>query len=259
MSANQHITTDFYYAGKNILLPAYQAYTNFQMASTLDSDHKYLQETQEFVKNLCSQHPQIHLKLRPIITDIRPFLWNNFTAIKRYTYIVDLNSITSEALHAIPEYKRWQHLRVVEQSLSIHDIQQHLTFLEHRVLPKRLRIIERDLKEHISELNTLNIIDEQYNVLAQMIFNTNTQHVEQLYYLDQLSFKRKRGGVFAQYAFMWYFKNKGYTQFDFCGANIKSIANYKRRFPGKLSPYYELWYTKSVILTLARKYLLHQV
>lgn len=259
MSANQNISANFYYLNRNIILPASQAYTSLQVSDMLDSEHKYLLEVQEFVNELCSQHQQIHLKLRPSITDIRPFLWNNFTAIKRYTYVVELNSINSEILQNIPEYKRWQHLRIVEQGLSVHDIQQHLKFLEQRVVPKRLRIIERDLKEHITELNTLNVIDEQYNVLAQMIFNTNTQHIEQLYYLDQLAFKRNRGGVFAQYAFMWYFKNKGFSTFDFCGANIKTIANYKRRFPGKLSPFYELWYSKSTILSIVRKYLLHHI
>jgi hypothetical protein len=259
MTANSFISAQFQYQHKNIVLPASEAYTDFYVSEALDSDHKYLLEVQDFLKELHSQHQDIHLKLRPSISDVRPFLWNNFTAIKRYTYIVDLSSITAEMLQAIPEYKRWQHLQVVEQSLSVHEIRQHLTFLEHKVKAKRLAIIEKDLQEHITTLNTLSVVDEQYNVLAQMIFNTKSKNAEQLFYMDQPGFKRNRGGVFAQYAFMWYFKNKAYTHFDFCGANIKSIANYKRRFPAKLCAYFELWHSKSVLKTLARKYLLHHI
>ncbi len=240
-------------------LPASSAYTNISLPTELNSAHKYLIVANSLAKELSFNHQDVHLKLSPKTQDIRPFLWNNFIAIKRYTYLVELSELTETYLQTIPEYKKWQHLQVVEEPLSDAYIKHHVQFLRNKVNSKRLRVIEKDLIQNRSLLNALSIKNEVGELLAQMLFNHQDKNAEQLFYMDESTFKRNRGGVFAQYAFMWYFKNKCYAQFDFCGANIKNIAHYKSRFPGKLHSFYELWHHQNKLKNFARKFLFHQI
>jgi hypothetical protein len=243
----------------SLKLLASDAYSCINLPSELNSSHKYLLVANNLAKELTEKYRDVHLKLNPKTQDIRPFLWNNFTAIKRYTYVVSLTDLSESSIHSIPEYKKWQHLAVVEADLNDLDIIQHIQFLKAKVRPNRLSIIQQDLQQNKHHLKTLSIKNDLGELLAQMIFNHSKPTAEQLFYTDELSFKRNRGGVFAQYAFMLFFKNKGYTQFDFCGANFKSIALYKSRFPGNLQVFYELWHHQNKLKNLARKFLFHQI
>ncbi len=238
---------------------ASDAYSNINLPSELNSSHKYLLAANILAKELTEKYRDVHIKLNPKTQDIRPFLWNNFIAIKRYTYIVSLAELSESAVHTIPEYKKWQHLALAEADLNELDILQHIQFLKGKVPSKRLAIIQQDLQHNKHFLKTLGIKNEKGELLAQMIFNHSKPTVEQLFYTDELTFKRNRGGVFAQYAFMLFFKNKGYAQFDFCGANFKNIALYKSRFPGNLQVFYELWHHQNKLKNLARKFLFHQI
>jgi hypothetical protein len=245
--------------GNVIVLSASDAYSPLILTNTADSSHKYLFESQSFVQHLINTYADVHLKLHPSINDIRPFIWANFIALKRYTYVVDLNEITNDLLQAIPEYKKWSHLQVMEKALTPEDIEGHVQFLKPFVKSTRIQKINSDLLQNIKQLSTLSIINEEHEIAAQMIFNKNTSYAAQLFYRDTPDFKRNRGGVFAQYAFMQHFKNKGYSQFDFCGANIKSIATFKSRFPVQLVSFYELWHHQNKIKNTLRKFLFHQV
>lgn len=245
--------------GNAIVLSASDAYSPLQLINTSDSSHKYLIESQSFIHHLIDTYSDVHLKLHPSISDIRPFLWNNFIALKRYTYVVDLKELSDELLQTVPEYKKWSHLQVIEKALTAKDVEEHIQFLKPFVKSVRLQKIKSDLLQNIEQLSTLNIYNEEQNLTAQMIFNKNTSYAAQLFYRDTLDFKRNRGGVFAQYAFMQHFKNKGYTKFDFCGANMKSIASFKSRFPVQLVSFYELWYHQNKLKNTLRKFLFHQV
>lgn len=240
----------------NVYLPASQGYSSvFTSANT----SKYLLEATSQVNSLCKQFSNIHLKLKPGTSDVRPFLWNNFICLKRYTYTVDLTNISKEQLQNIPEVKKWQALQVCHEALNSDDINQHILYLKPYVKQKRLSIIQKDLLDNCADLNVLNIVDEQNNTLAQMIFNIHQTEAQQLFYYINEESKKKRIGVFAQYAFMLYFKDKGYTKFDFCGANIPNIAEYKSSFPVNLESFYELWYHRNPLKSLAHRYLFHQV
>lgn len=243
----------------SLTLLASNAYSTINLPSELNSSHKYLIVAINIAKELSESYENVHLKLSPKTQDIRPFLWNNFTAIKRYTYIVSLAELSESAVHIIPEYKKWQHLQVVAADINEFDIKQHIRFLKGKVRPKRLVIIQQDLHKNQHHLKTLSIKNELGEVLAQMIFNHTSANAEQLFYVDDPSFKRSRGGVFAQYAFMLYFKKQGYFQFDFCGANFKNIALYKSRFPGNLQVFYELWHHQNPLKNTVRRYLFHQI
>ncbi len=242
--------------GNNVYLPASQAYTEFE---TINTTSKYLIEAPLIINGLCNQFSNIHLKLKPGNTDVRPFLWNNFICLKRYTYTVELNTIEAHTIQLLPDYKKWQHLQVRQAVLRPEDIHQHINFLKPFVKKGRIKTILKDLLENITDLNVLNIVDEQNIVYAQMIFNIRYPEAQQLFYCISEENKKKRIGVFAQYAFMLYFKGKGYNTFDFCGANIPNIAEYKSSFPVTLECFYELWYHRNLLKSFTRRYLFHQV
>lgn len=241
---------------QGVYLPASQAYT---LLDTSKNTSKYLLEATTHVEKLCDEFSNIHLKLKPGNTDVRPFLWNDFICLKRYTYTVALNNINKESIQSLPEFKKWQHLQVRQEVLRAEDIHQHINFLKPFVKKRRIKSIQIDLHENINDLNVLNIVDEQNLVYAQMIFNIHIPEAQQLFYFVSEESKKKRIGVFAQYAFMLFFKEKGYSTFDFCGANIPNIAEYKRSFPVKLEPIYELWFHRNPLKLLAHRYLFHQV
>lgn len=250
--------SDFQINHQGIYLPCSQGYTELSIQPSLNSAHKYLIEVDKCVKELCTQHPNIHLKLRPNITDIRPFLWNNFIAIRRYTYLCDLSVLSDELLNAVPEYRKWSHLQVVEKNADSSDLDLHLHFLKDKIPAARFIQIKHDVHQHIHQLNALNIISEKGEVLAQMLYNHRYNRAEQLFYVDEPEFKRNRGGVFAQYAFLKHFRDKGFGEFDFCGANMKSIALYKRRFPVHLASFYELWYHQNTLKRMFRRFMYRQ-
>jgi hypothetical protein len=240
----------------NVYCPASQGYSNVQTSANTS---KYLIEATSELKSICHQFSNIHLKLKPVNTDVRPFLWNDFICLKRYTYTVNLAELNKEQIENIPEIKKWQALQVRQEVLNIEDVHQHITFLKPYVKQKRLKVIQTDLLENLQNLNVLNITDEHNNTLAQMIFNIHQTEAQQLFYYINDESKKKRIGVFAQYAFMFYFKEKGYITFDFCGANIPTIAEYKSSFPVKLESFYELWYHRNPLKSLAHRWLFHQV
>lgn len=244
---------------KSLILAASNAYSTINLPSELNSSHKYLLVANNIAKELCESYENVHLKFSPKTQDIRPFLWNNFTAIKRYTYIVSLEELIEMHVFSIPEYKKWQHLQLAVADINEFDIKQHIHFLKGKVRSKRLSTIQQDLQKNKHQLKTLSVKNELGEVLAQMIFNHTSAIAEQLFYIDEPSFKRSRGGVFAQYAFMLYFKKQGYLLFDFCGANFKNIALYKSRFPGNLQVFYELWYHQNPLKNIVRRYLFHQI
>lgn len=250
--------SDFQINHKGIYLPCSQAYTELSFQPSLSSPHKYLIEVDKSVKELCSQHQYIHLKLRPNIADIRPFLWNDFIAIKRYTYLCDLTALSDDVLNAVPEYRKWAHLQVLERNADSSDLRLHLDFLKAKIPASGFKQITQDLHQHIHQLNSLNVISEKGEVLAQMLYNHQYNRAEQLFYVDDPDFKRNRGGIFAQYAFLKHFRDKGFAEFDFCGANMKSIALYKSRFPVHLASFYELWYHQHSLKKMFRRFMYRQ-
>ncbi len=252
----ESIQAELCISNNNVILPATLGYSN---VNTSTNTSKYLLEATSEIKRACRQFSNIHLKLKPENTDIRPFLWNNFVCLKRYTYTVDLTNIRKEQLENIPEVKKWQALHVRQELLRSEDIHQHIQFLKPYVRHKRLKVIQKDLLENIHDLYVLNVVDEQSYIHAQMIFNIHQAEAQQLFYYINNESKKKRIGVYAQYAFMFYFKERGYSVFDFCGANIPTIAEYKSSFPVKLESFYELWYHRNPLKSLARRYLFHQV
>lgn len=243
-----------------VYLPCSKAYTDINFSEKF-TDHLYLIEMQKILNEWCSQYDDIHLKLRPGINDIRPFIWSDFVTLQRYTYVVDLNSLSIEFVENIPEFKSWskENLTLTHRELNVNDVNFHLTFLKSKITSRKYKAIQNDLNARINELSVLELRDSNQNIKAQMIFNNNSKRAEQLFYIDDEDFKRNRGGIYAQYSFMLYFKEKGYSEFDFCGANLKNIAIYKSRFPVRLERIYELWYTKSKIKKLARQFLFHQI
>lgn len=239
-------------------LSAHVAYTHFDPEAT---GHKYLLETSASVQEIQKQYSNIHFKFNPSIQDIRPFLWKNFIAIQRYTYVVDLVELNEQSVLQVPEFKKIQteNFQLLERDASEADLLLHLNFLKGRILKRRWNIIHKDLFSNLSDISVLNIIDSHQKLKAQMLFNKRVSRAEQIFYWEDGDFKKNRGGIFAQYFFMLHFKRNDYKEFDFCGANIKSIAQFKSRFPVELKVIYELWYHRNPIKQWVRKYLFHQI
>lgn len=244
----------------NPYLSAHKAYTDFDFNAD-ESSHKFLIDKTKEIKNQIAIHPNIHYKFRPTLKDVRPFILNDFVVIKRYTYQVKLDELSIANVESIPEFSKFSMFpyKLTNGDFNKSDLDLHLSFLKSKISNRRLRTIKKDLLKNIDCLSTLNIVDERGNLCSQMVYNKFSKNAEQLFYWDSDSFKRERAGIFAQYTFMLFLKEQGYTIFDFCGANMKNIAQYKSRFPVELLSFYEAWYHRNSIKRLLRKYLFHQI
>ena len=184
------------------------------------------------IEFLESEYPRVGISNHYTFPDIRPFLWQEYEPVVKYTYIVDISDI-EKAWDNLEKDMRWEinrfNLPLRTNFEGFYDL--YKTTFERKGLdvPTDEGFIKRLLQ---SKISTLVFQTEHSGVLVMMdnkrayyIFGASDATGESAYCL-WMAFKELH--------------ERGIKEVDLVGCNGKNVANWKRGFGGILTPYYQV-------------------
>ena len=214
-----------------------------------DLNYRELIEVEkEFGKFLCNIFDVIiNIINTSNLYDIRGFQWTNYEVDIRYTATLDLtmfnlNSIDRSEKKQIKKAEKEMMRNEPCDDIEIMYNLWHKTFDRQNLkVPTSLSQI-RYLYETIKSKNAgqgFVTFDKEGNPASFRIclWNNANRVYDWIAGADPNYFKIG-ASVFHLYSTLAYLKENGFLNFDFCGANIESIANFKLAFGARLTPYY---------------------
>ena len=236
--------------GKNIVLPKQLVFFSgiWYKECLYGNDFKeYLFSAIAQLKNI---YNNIKLVVSPLIEDLRPFLWNDFDVKLRYTF----QKNTDDENYKSDIKKNYRKALSVKLNLEITNFQE-LNWADYISFFKNISFGNTKIKK-IKEW--LELLDKHCFLLCVNIADgVNQNQGSGIVLLDHT---QKAGYFIFSYvpktplqseinAFLYIeiqkeLLKKDIKVFDYLGANISSISNYKSRFNPTLKPYYIVIYKK---------------
>ncbi len=208
-----------------------------------------------FITRLKETYRHVFIAHSPGMEDIRAFDWAGFGSRVKYTYLLDIED--PDSLWELVERRVRTVIRNAEKTLVLGgavDIGTFTTLYERiygdrgRQLPYGSGMVkamtERVLAEGLGEMRSA--VDEDGNVLSTMILVRDERTV-----YAWLSGSLPGENASGAFSLLFWDAVKRYSgsheKLDMVGANIKSIAFFKKGFAGRLTPYYVTdWYSSSI-------------
>lgn len=201
---------------------------------------------EELISHLRGRYSHAFFVHSPGLADIRPFTWAGWQESVRYTYVLDLSD--PERIWELLEHRVRKVLRKAESTLELGgpiNIEQFCGLYERIYIDREKRppigsstikaFLKSALESGLAEMRTVRGRDGK--VLSAMVF----------VYGDSMVFAWLSGSIpgknstGASSLLLWdavrRYSGK-YGSLDMLGANIPSIAFFKKGFGGKLLPYY---------------------
>ena len=183
------------------------------------------------------------------LSDVRGFQWVNFDTEVRYTATLYLNNFSLDIVDRAEkkQIKKAEREDLVTEMSSDIDIMYNLwvkTFERQGLLPP---VSFYQLKELYDTLEMHNAVqgfitfDKVKNPASFRVCVWNNSYLvyDWIAGSDPNYFKYGAPALNV-YSSLLKLKEDGFQEFDFCGANIESIADFKLSFGAKLTPYYVL-------------------
>jgi hypothetical protein len=198
------------------------------------------------IDHLRKRYSSIFLVHDPNFTDVRPFVWKGFCTSVRYTYIMDLSDL--DHLWDLVErrvrtvIRNGESVLALDGPLGIKEFGElyERTYRDRGNTPPIARsiverMIEPLLAEGIAEMRTVR--DVEGSPIAAMVFAFDRRTV---YALVSGTIPARNPSGASSLLFWDAAKRHAGTraQLDLVGANIPSIAFFKKGFGGALAPYY---------------------
>lgn len=236
--------------GNKIIVPIHFFYSAFWIDSTL-SDTKYCECLTEFLEQLQKNYSEVNLRLPIEITDIRPFLWKDFSIDNRYTYIKDLSNSLSYNSSTSKNIKRIlsKNYVCVEEELDEKSLQLNMQMF------KDLKIFHHKKRESISKLMKGLAVRQKlmsYNcylnnkmIASNIILLDLDNKVAYTLLLNKIE-KEIKDDVHSllHHFFFTILKERQFKSVDLLGGDIQSIAAFKSRFNTSLKRHYIVKYRK---------------
>ena len=240
---------------KTIKHPFHFFYTAFWIDPTL-SDTQYCQYLDEFLKALMVNYRNIVIKLPVGLTDIRPFLWTNFSVVNYYTYVKNLadlsyHSVTEKNIRkAKNESYECRHEELSEDSLLLN----MQIFKELRTYsPAKIKVIS-DLilvMKRVSYVTSFNCYKDEKLVAANLVFLDPVNKMAYTVLLNKVP-RTIRDDVHSLLHDFFFTKlrDDGYEYVDLLGGDMQGIAPFKSRFKTELKPHFLVTYSENRMLLL---------
>lgn len=214
---------------------------------------EYHKITNLLLDELQKTYTYVDIPLSNGITDVRPYLWKNFTVEPSYTYIFNLIEFDqlknqfSQALRRKINVSLKENLSVVQSDeitllvkFVVESYKYHKTTppVAEAALQKLFEII---LQQNIGRLFYLNSEDK---TIAGIIVLSDQKKVYALFAgID----KKYRNSHFTEYLYADLMQRPEFKgkQFDFLGANTQTFEQFKRSFGGELDVYFNVSYYKN--------------
>lgn len=192
------------------------------------------------------RYQHVFLVHSPAMADIRPFSWAGYSDTVRYTFVMDITDVDS--LWDMLERRVRTVIRNAEDSLTLGDAVDVDTFgilYEHiygdrgQALPFPTAMVktmtERILKDGLAEMRSVKNASGETVSAMILVRDSNTVYA----WLSGSLPGENSSGAFS---LLFWDGVKRYSEthsrLDMVGANIKSIAFFKKGFAGELTPYY---------------------
>lgn len=243
------IISAYFTDGRNIVTPNHYYYQYIWLKEDNKESWVLLEGLNFLIEELQKRYLKICLKLPVNFTDIRPFVWNNFSSVVRYTYVKNLSNLSYH------ENVR----RILKKENSHFSFKTNedwdLVWEHHDKDLKKFNIRKRISEKYLSYFRELkkdgNV--ETYNAYYNDVFVSSIivllDRVNKKAYLPLIGTVDgfyKEGLAIKIYDYtLSELSREGFCLVDFCGANIKSIARFKHKFNPTLESYYEVKYSKN--------------
>lgn len=194
------------------------------------------------------------------VIDTQPFIWRNFKAITRYTYIMDLNLAADVLFNSMSADRRKSIRKAIKDGLEARPLTQFENIYELTKKTydrQKMQINETYLKRILFEFpqtgNCFAYATYSGSKPLACVFCVNDDR--RAYYLiggyDD-SNKHHGAGPLAMWEAIKHAKQKGLELFDFEGSSVPQIERYFRGFGGKLQPVFTVNKANFVIEVLLK-------
>lgn len=202
---------------------------------------------------------QATLQLHPTISDTRPFSWRSWALTPRYTYVADLS--TEDPMAAWSTSARYNARKDVD-TFTIEEEEAFATDAINLMIAGYERKGDH-LKLGVAAINKAASLVHQSGLAKSFAARDLesgeieaaaiiAEDGENAYFWMSGSNRGNALTVLVAHLFEVY-KARGFHSFDFVGANVPSIAEFKRTLGGKLQVYYQAKYIGHPALRLLHK------
>lgn len=238
-----------YSKGKKLINPNYFLYSAIWIDETL-SETAYIEHCTAFVRAMTNRFNAIYLITPTKLKDIRPFLWNGFSAQPRFTYLKKLEELDYEN-------EITKHIKAVEkldyqwkvEKLTAEVLQINLeTLAKLNFIKKKIALIRNFLSNSglVEQIQCFSCYDNGKLLLSNIVLVDENSKTAYTILLN----KSSKADAKKPHAYLYHFifsnlKTNGYEFVDLMGADMKSISIFKSRFGADLQNHYELSYSSS--------------
>jgi lipid II:glycine glycyltransferase (peptidoglycan interpeptide bridge formation enzyme) len=232
---------------KIAFVPIATPYNSLIIKSNLEKQNEVLSELLEFIQR---EYDLITINLSPIFKDARLFQWLDFNCSPRYNYFHDLEKHRDENLpknyslrNKINKAKR-NGIKIEQNNdFQLFWSLYEKTFKKQKFLPP------------FSKEKFLNLTKEYDNSGLIRMFLAKTQKGEPIaarievedkpFIYDWLAganpaLLNSGGNQLLMWEILNYYSKQEFKNFDFCGADIPSVASFKGSFGGDLVQYFQI-------------------
>ncbi|MDZ4698712.1 MAG: GNAT family N-acetyltransferase [Rhodothermales bacterium] len=229
------------------VVPAFTSYTPWLVSppSTSSSVHGREAIEERLLEAIERDFDQVRLHLPPSVLDMRPFQWRGWTVSVFYTYRITLTPAVDPEATWSASIRR--HFRTVRQGFDFREetgTGETLIALSRASYARHNRRFPADpgaLAGSVAELQRMGFIriftvrrasSSEVEAAVGLLFARDTA-----YYWMAGSIPGEAMTVLLG-QLLGLLRDEGVTTFDFAGANTPTIAEFKRRFGGVLTPYF---------------------
>ena len=216
---------------------------------------------EHLIKYFSERYNYVFLVHSPGFKDIRPLIWEGWNEMMRYTYIMDITD--TGRLWDLLERRVRTVIRNAESSLKLggpidtgHFAELYTRIYRDRgllppVRPSLVRMLLDDiLRTDLAEMRT--VCDSKGRIISAMVLVNEARCVYS--WLSASIPGENATGAFSLLFWDAVKRHSGvHEKLDMVGANIPSIAFFKKGFGGMLTPYYVTEYYSSIISRMAFK------
>lgn len=206
-------------------------------------NHIFIQEFTKHIRR--AGYIRFFLLIPPEFTDIREFLWNHWTLVPKYTYLLDIDHIRKSGIDNYFGKKLRNIIKTTKKQLQIRNINAEQFYscyrdayaYQQKSPPLGLTFFKR-LKQ-TSGAYFLGAFDDVHLTSGVVLFEQKNKS----FYISsgsKIKYRNSNGVSLILYEYIKHMveKKKGIHMFDLVGANTPKVAHFKSIFEPYLQQYF---------------------
>lgn len=235
----------FINAANRVVVPDGFTFSAFWIDQAL-SEQTYFKVVEQAIELLKKDCRRVFFKLECDFKDIRPFIWKQFTIEPKFTHIKDTYTPIGDSVA-----KNLRKAHVANYRFVCEDFNETGWILNKNLLKslggsaRQEQCYEALLRawQGLNLLKCFSVYKE--DVLLSSNFALVDVDQQKLYtiLLNNVSNADRYAHTFSYQQIIEWAKDNGFTNIDFCGANLEGISIFKSSFNTKLTLYYKVTYS----------------